>query len=274
MTAWEAQKIFEGLLAGAGADEPAAKARVIVSHALGIGLGEIASFGAITPDQKAAIAAMARRCAKGEPVQYVTGRAYFRHLVLAVTPDVLIPRPETEQVAQAAIDWIRQNEGATALDVCTGSGCIAISMATETDASVDACDISASALAVARRNAEKSGAGVRFFSGDMFEPVTGVYDIIVCNPPYVSEAEYAALHDTVRRHEPGLALLAGDGLMFYRVIARDAPRHLRPGGALVLEIGAQQAKPVTALLERGGFCGIQCLKDYAGRDRIVTARMR
>ena len=136
---------------------------------------------------------MVRRCADGVPVEYVTGVAYFRYAVLDVTQDVLIPRHETELVAEEAIALIGRHGYTKALDMCTGSGCIAVALATETDADVDACDLSPAALAVAKRNADKNGAHIRFFESDMFGRVDGIYDIIVCNPPYVSEAEYAAL---------------------------------------------------------------------------------
>jgi release factor glutamine methyltransferase len=274
-------------LKAAGIPEPDAKARVIVSEALGVGLGDVLLPLPMSAAQRAVIDAMARRCAAGEPVEYVTGRAYFRYLTLAVTPDVLIPRQETELVAEEAIALIKARGYGTALDIGTGSGCIAISLATETGARVDACDISEAALALAQKNARASGVSVRFFLSDMLSSVTEAYDIIVSNPPYISDEEYRTLaagvrdHEPrlalaagVRDHEPRLALAAGDGLDYYRIIARDAGRHIKPGGALVLEIGATQAADVTALLADAGFTEITVKKDYAGRDRIVTARWK
>jgi len=256
----------------AGVPEPDAKARVIVAEALGIGLAEIFVCKAIDNAELNNIDAMAQRCAAGEPVEYVTGRAYFRHITVSVSPDVLIPRQETELIVEEAISLIRENGYTRALDMCTGSGCIAISLQTETGAQVDACDLSEKALAVAEQNAKANNADVRFFLSDMFKAVTSAYDIIVSNPPYVSDSEYETLETGVRLFEPCMALTAGDGLEFYRILANEAGQHLHQGGALVLEIGADQGRDVTALLEAGGFTGVTCKKDYAGRDRIITAR--
>jgi len=205
-------------------------------------------------------------------LEHVTGKAYFRHCALTVTPDVLIPRHETELVAEHAIGMIRKNGYRSALDLCTGSGCIAIALATETQVQIDACDISEAALKIAQCNAESNGAKIRFFISDMLCDADGRYDIIVSNPPYVSETEYAQLNKSVRLYEPRTALLAGDGLSFYRTIAAQAGDRLIKGGALVLEIGAYQAKSVKALLKDGGLHEISVYKDYSGRDRIVTAR--
>jgi release factor glutamine methyltransferase len=261
-------------LESAGIPEPEAKARVIVSEAMDLDLGDVLRPLPVSLAQKVAVEEMARRCAQGEPVEYVTGRAYFRYLTLSVAPEVLIPRQETELVAEEAITLINANGYRNALDIGTGSGCIAISLATETQACVAACDISEAALAVAKINAQNSRASVRFFLSDMLSGVAGKYDLIVSNPPYVSEQEYAALDAGVRDFEPRLALTAGDGLDCYRVITKEAGRYLEPGGALVLEIGMTQAADVTALLADAGFSDIRVKRDYSGRDRIVTARQK
>lgn len=256
----------------AGIKEPDAKARVIVAEALGIGLADIYVFGNVDAAVMAEIGSMTQRCSAGEPVEYVTGRAYFRHITVSVSPDVLIPRQETELVVEEAISLIRANGFKRALDMCTGTGCIAISMQTETGVQMDACDLSEKALAVAKKNAKTNNADVRFFLSDMFGSVTDAYDIIVCNPPYVSDSEYETLETGVRLFEPRMALTAGDGLEFYRILAEQAGQYLNEDGALVLEIGAAQGRDVAALLEAAGFRGVTCKKDYAGRDRIITAR--
>lgn len=271
-TAREAFSAVRQQLVAAGLPEPEAKARVIVSHVLGIELGDVFLELPLSEQQRAQIGSIASRCAQGEPVEYATGKAYFRYLTLAVNSDVLIPRQETELVAEEAVGLINANGYQTALDIGTGSGCIAISMATETRAAVDACDISKAALELAAVNAAGNGAQVRFFLSDMLGGVTGTYDLIVSNPPYVSEEEYGGLDTGVRDHEPKLALTAGDGLECYRVIAQQAGRHINTGGALVLEIGMTQGAAVTELLADGGFSDIKVKKDYSGRDRIVTAR--
>ena len=273
MTARQAFISVRNDLKSACIAEPEAKAREIVSHVLSIDYADIFFYQHVTPDDGNAIDAMAQRCALGEPVAYITGKAYFRHLTLSVTPDVLIPRKETELVAQKAIDIISKQGITSALDMCTGSGCIAISLASETQAVVEACDISEQALMLARQNAISQGTAVRFFTSDMFEGVERIYDLIVSNPPYVSEAEYETLTEDVRLFEPRLALVAEDGLKFYRRIAQQAVQYLSDGGMLVLEIGARQAAGVAALLAQH-FDEIACYKDYEGRDRIVTARKK
>lgn len=261
------------LLEAAGVPEAEAKAKIIVSHAFGISLSEVFTDIAITEEKIEEIERMAQRCVAGEPVEYVTGKAYFRYLELEVNACVLIPRKETELVAGKAIELIKERGYTSALDMCTGSGCIAISLATEAGMSVTASDISESALSVAKRNAKLNGAlqNICFLHSDMFDDLKSAYDIVVCNPPYVSDEEYASLDKGVF-FEPESALKAGDGLEFYRRIAAGAPRVINGGGALVLEIGASQANDVERLLEQGGFTGIECMKDYAGRDRIVAAR--
>lgn len=273
MTAREAFVAVREELKNACIAEPEAKAREIVAHVLGIEYADIFFYQHIAPHDIETIHAMTRRCKLCEPVQYITGKAYFRHLTLSVTPDVLIPRKETELVVQKAIDLIAGQGLTSALDMCTGSGCIAISLATETTATVEACDISENALNLARQNAIAHAAEVRFFTSDMFSGVDRTYDLIISNPPYVSEEEYTTLTEDVRRFEPHLALVAEDGLAFYRRIAQHAAQHLNENGMLVLEIGAKQAASVAGLLAQR-FNAIECDQDYEGRDRIVTARKK
>lgn len=277
MTSREVFLQYKKMLAG-GARMPEAeaevKAKIIVAHALDIDYSAVYAETDVPDETYRQIQKMMLRCAFGEPVEYITGWAYFRYLKLEVNPAVLIPRKETELVAGEAIELIKANSYRNALDMCTGSGCIAVSIASETGISVDAADISGRALETAKRNAEINGVSekVSFIGSDMFDNISGAYDIIVCNPPYVSEGEYEELDKSVRVYEPETALLAGDGLDFYRVIAKRGPKHINPGGAIVLEIGAAQAKDVLELMRQGGFAAIECMKDYSGRDRIVSAR--
>jgi release factor glutamine methyltransferase len=273
-----ARKVFleaKKLLEGESVPEAEAKAKVLISHALDIALSNVYSEIDVPDDVYRHIQLMMHRCAMGEPVEYITSRAYFRYLTLEVNSSVLIPRKETELAAGRAIELIKYNAYKSALDMCTGSGCIAISIAAEAAIDVDAADISESALEIAKKNAELNGASkrVRFINSDMFDSVQSAYDIIVCNPPYVSEEEYNSLDGSVRLYEPRQALLAGDGLDFYRIIAKKGSKHLNPGGAVVLEIGATQAQSVLELLSTG-FVVIECFKDYAGRDRIICARRK
>jgi len=269
MKALEAHRTITDLLASQHIEEPQAKAKALITHAAGDDI-----FADIDDKAWSKILSMANRVGRGEPVEYITGKAYFRYLELDVNPDVLIPRKETELVAAEAIELIRSCGFKTALDMCTGSGCIAISIATETDAQVMAADVSEKAIEVAERNVAANNAGVGFIVSDMFENVDGTYDIIVCNPPYISEAEYEGLNADVKNFEPELALKVSDGLEFYRRLAKQAPQYLNGGGALVLEIGAEQAEDVEKLLNTGRFSDIETKKDYQERDRIVTALWR
>lgn len=267
MTTHDALRTITDLLSSQQANEPQANANVIVQHVM----GNIDIMADVPQKDWHTMLAMANKAAAGEPVAYITGKSYFRYIELSVTPDVLIPRCETEQVAGAAIELIKQNGYSSALDMCTGSGCIAISLASETTAAVSAADISEAAINIAKQNAQASGVKIDFFVSDMFAGVNGMYDIIVCNPPYISKSDFNALDSSVSGYEPALALVAGDGLDFYRIIAQQAGGFLISGGALVLEIGADQAEDVAALLKQNGFMRVETNKDYQGRDRIVTA---
>ena len=267
MTTHDALRTISDLLSSHQTSEPQAKAKVLVQHVM----GDIDINSDVEQKAWHTMLRMANRAAKGEPVEYITGKSYFRYIELNVTPDVLIPRAETEQVAGAAIELINQNGYISALDMCTGSGCIAISLASETRAVVRAADISEAAIKIAMQNATANNTNVDFFVSDMFSDVTGTYDLIVSNPPYISEQDFEAIAKTVRDYEPSLALISGDGQEHYRTIAQQAGDYLTNGGALVLEIGADQAKDVAALLKQNGFSRVDCKKDYQGRDRIVTA---
>ena len=205
------------------------------------------------------------------PVQYITGQQNFMGFELNVTPDVLIPRPETELLTERVIHVC---EGKDVLDLCTGSGCIAIAVRCLGKAkSVQASDISEEALAVARKNAKTYGAEIEFRQGDLFDACgTKRFDIIVSNPPYIPTAEIAGLMPEVREYEPHLALDGTeDGLMFYRRIAAECRGHLNPGGKVLLEIGCEQGKDVTDLFRKAGFVNVQVYQDYAGLDRMVEA---
>jgi len=203
------------------------------------------------------------------PVQYITGQQNFMGFELNVTPDVLIPRPETELLAERVIHAC---EGKTVLDLCTGSGCIAIAVRCLGKAkSVSASDISEAALAVAVKNAKMHGAEIEFRQGDLFEAWNKLrFDIIVSNPPYIPTAEISGLMPEVREYEPHLALDGTeDGLLFYRRIAAECREYLNPGGSVFLEIGCEQGKDVAELFRKARFANVQVYQDYAGLDRIV-----
>lgn len=233
----------------------------------------------LTADDRERLAELVARRARREPVQYLIGEADFRRLTLRVGPGVLIPRPETEEVAGCAIEAACGYEHPRVLDVGTGSGCIALAIADEVPgAEVIACDVSDTALGIARSNAERLGLRVAFHQADLLADVLdvpGMFDVIVSNPPYVAEDEEASLEPEVRDHEPHLALFApGDVLLFYRALVRHATTRLRPGGTLVLETHADHADATAALLTPDLFVDVTMQHDTAGRPRIVRAVRR
>jgi release factor glutamine methyltransferase len=221
--------------------------------------------------------AFVRRRLRHEPLQYVTGRASFRQLELQVDARVLVPRPETEGLVSAVLDWAAVREGDTGvLDVGTGSGAVALSLATEgAFARVVASDNSAAALEVARSNAALTGlAGkVEFRLGSLFDVVRDgeTFSVIASNPPYIAEPERDLLPPEVRDHEPPGALFAGaDGLDIIRELVSQAPRHLEPGGLLAIEIGAGQADAVLACAaQTGAYSNTAVRSDLAGWPRVV-----
>lgn len=219
---------------------------------------------------------VARRLA-GEPIQYVLGECEFYGLPFHVTRDVLIPRPETEHVVEKALHLARCFVKPRILDVGTGSGAIAVALAAHSsNASITATDISSGALTLARRNAERNGVEgrVRFAAGDLLASVAGEqFDLIVSNPPYVSENDRTSLAVEVRDYEPAQALFAGtEGLAVYRRLIPEAIAALLPGGFLVLEIGHGQQAAIGALLEASGFIGIEFTADLQGIPRVAAGQ--
>ena len=222
---------------------------------------------------------MVERRLKHEPLQYILGQTEFFGLRLRVTRDVLIPRPETEQVVEHALALIRPIPAPHVLDVGTGCGCIALAVKSQReDASVTACDVSSAALQVARDNASSTELTLNLIQGDALssdfaEVVPGRLDLIVSNPPYVSEAELESLPRDVREHEPHLALIAPDDpLVFYRKLSGDGRRLLKPGGWIVLETHADFGRDAEAVLKAEGYEHVDLLRDYAGRSRILSGR--
>lgn len=216
------------------------------------------------------------RLRRHEPLQYIIGSALFHGHRFKVNPAVLIPRPETEQLVDLIID---ENPGSDlrVLDMGTGSGCIAISLARALKfAQVDALDISRDALAVARENAAALKVKVRLFESDMLSPQPpATYDIIVSNPPYVCWSERDAMDSNVKDYEPGQALFVPDNdpLMFYKAIAPYAAQSLARGGSLYLEINQRFGNEVKRLLEQNGFGEVRIIDDSYGKPRFVAAKL-
>jgi len=229
----------------------------------------------VTPQSEAQLNELLTRRARGEPVAYLTGRREFWSLELSVTPDVLIPRPETELLVEQALARIPDESAWTIADLGTGSGAVALAVATERPrCRVLATDISTAALAVARRNAQQLNIrNIEFHHGEWYAPLAGqVVDLLVSNPPYVAEGDLHLSRGDVR-FEPQTALIAGDdGLEAIRRIAAGAAAHLGPGGWLLLEHGADQGAAVVQILAAQGFTAITGHRDLAGLDRVTAAR--
>ena len=210
-----------------------------------------------------------KKRAEHVPLQYIVGETEFMGLKFKVNSSVLIPRQDTETLVEEALKVI--TPGMRVLDLCTGSGCIIVSILHNVaDVEGYATDISKQALNVAKENAKLNGVAVNFERSDLFDNVTGTFDVIVSNPPYIPSLEVVKLMPEVGSFEP-LEALDGkeDGLYFYRKIAEEAPKYLRAGGGLFLEIGCDQGACVAELLRQQGFADVKVVKDLAGLDRVV-----
>lgn len=230
----------------------------------------------VIPDEKISDYQNAiHRLKQNEPIQYILGTTHFLELTLEVTPDTLIPRPETEEL----VEWIiRERPGSEKiLDIGTGSGCIAIALAKGIpNSEVSAIDISEKALEVARRNATLNKVEIQFIQVDILgmDSLPEPYDVIVSNPPYVREQEKEFMHDNVLLHEPESALFVPetDPLIFYRAISQLASQYLKDGGQLFFEINEYLSKEMVSLLGEEGFQNIELRRDFRGKDRFVRCR--
>jgi release factor glutamine methyltransferase len=236
----------------------------------------------LADDELARFRELIQRRRKGEPVAYLRGQKEFYGRPFHVDKRVLVPRPDTETLVETALArTVSRSMGARYLDLCTGSGCVAISLARERPTcKVFAVDLSVDALAVARDNGIRLGAAyqVAWLAGDLFDPLAPfaplTFDLIAANPPYIPEGDVASLPLDIRGFEPCLALCGGpDGLDVLRRIVQGAPRFLRPGGVLAVEMGMGQAPGVQALFVEAGFAQIKVDKDYGGHDRVVSGAL-
>jgi release factor glutamine methyltransferase len=268
--------------AGISPVEAALDARLLAQHVLGWEAARY--FTSANDPEPSGFAAVyeplvARRAAR-EPLPYITGRREFWDLTFEVSPAVLIPRPETELIVEAALELFPSPTAAlTVVDACTGSGVVAIALARERPgARIVATDISSEALEVARRNAVRHGAAERvvFVCGDLLDPITSAVDLIVCNPPYVAEVSRPGLQPEVRDHEPPVALFGGrDGLRLLERLVAKAPARLRSGGYLVFEFGFGQDVEVEALIEGNPHLEhVGLRRDLQGIARTAVARRR
>lgn len=209
----------------------------------------------------------------GIPIQYLINKQEFMGIEFFVDENVLIPQPDTEILVQEILEKIKP--GDRILDLCTGSGAIGVSIGyikKDENLKIVLSDVSEDALKVAKRNAENNNISVEIIESDVFEKIDGEYDIIVSNPPYIDLEEIEKLSIEVQ-NEPFIALFGGnDGLVFYREIATNAKKYLKPNGILGLEIGYNQKEKVTQILEKYGYLDIYCKKDLGGNDRVIICR--
>jgi release factor glutamine methyltransferase len=268
-------------LAEAGVASPEYDARELLAHVLGTTRSGLALVAEVPGDHAEAFEELLVRRAAREPLQHLTGTAAFRYVEVAVGPGVFVPRPETEVLAGWGIDRAREvlaeERRPVVVDLCTGSGAMALALATEVpEAEVHAVELDEDAHAWASRNLEGSGVDLRH--GDMaeaFHDLDGSVDVVVCNPPYIPLEAYESVAAEARDHDPGLALWSGqDGLDAMRVLERVAARLLRAGGVLGAEHAEVQAESAPAVLAATGrWSDVRDNPDLAGRPRFVTARL-
>ena len=259
---------------GKTSETPRLDAELLLAHSLGRQRIELyTDFDRpLEPSEVDCYRDLVSRRARHEPVAYILGEWGFRRLTLAVDRRALIPRPETEIVAERALAHLRGLESPTVLDVGTGTGAIALALADECPAArVTATDVSPGALALARENSVRTGVGIELLEHDVSKGALpgGPYDLVVSNPPYVTPAELPSLMPDVREYEPHVALV-GDGMP--ELVARAALGALRPGGWLVMEVGDGQAAATAALLDELGYSEVATAPDLTGRDRLVEGR--
>ncbi len=263
-------------LEDAGIDDAATDAALLMEYTLKTDRNHILAYGndEVSDKQADDYDALIKRRAEHIPLQYITGHQEFMGLDFEVCEDVLIPRLDTECLVEEAM--IEIEDGMRVLDLCTGTGCIIISLARyKNDLKAVGVDISGKAVEVAARNSESNGVEVCFLQGDLYEALDDIgdrYDAIISNPPYIAGAVIDTLMEEVRDHEPLIALCGGeDGLDFYRRIIDGADSHLVPGGVILFEIGYDQGEAVSDMLREHGYSDVKVIKDLAGLDRVVKA---
>jgi len=258
-------------LTEAGVESPRVDAELLLASVLGVTRGRLLTLVTVPDDVAVRFGTLVDQRADRVPLQHLTGRAPFRFLELAVGPGVFVPRPETEQLTGWALERLAGTDGPIVVDLGSGSGAIALSIAHEhPGARVTAVDVSADALALARENAARTGLAVELLEHDAREGLPGgPYDLVVSNPPYVEPEDLPALMPDVREYEPHVALV-GRGAT--EAVVRAAQDALRPGGWLVVEVGDGQAGAAAALLGGLGYADVTSTEDLTGRDRVVEGR--
>lgn len=262
-----------------GFESPRLEAELFVGRATGLNRVQLIAHGErpVSTEELGRIREFIQRRRRSEPAAYILGEREFHGLSFRVDRRVLIPRPDTETLVEVALERTRElSEFGDALDLCTGSGCVAIAFKHQRPTwRVLATDVSSEALEVARANAERLGTafGMAFQQSDVFSAIDPArrFQLITANPPYIPRAEIPKLDPDIREFEPEVALVGGsDGLDLARRVVKEASQHLAPLGVLALETGYDQGKTVKALFEAAGFTDVTITKDYGSRDRVVS----
>lgn len=279
MSDWTARKVLDWAkkdLESRGMQSPRLDAELLLVHALGIErVGLYMDLDRpLSQDERTRYRAALLRRQKHEPVAYILGEKEFYGLNMRVTPAVLIPRPETELLVDHTLLAIKEIESPTVIDVCTGSGCVAIAVAhMRRDAHVSGIDVSLDALEIARENGIKHGVQVQWREGDLLHGVEGIFDVVVSNPPYIESEMMEGLMPDVRLHEPALALDGGkDGLDLIQRLLPSSYLLLKSGGQLFFEIGEGQHKASCDLAIQAGFVDIKVNLDLSGKPRMISAK--
>ena len=272
------------ILSGAGIAEAALDARLLLEFITGHDTNTLYAHPetCVSDSDAASYERLLEKRAAHIPLQHLTGECDFMGIAFAVNDSVLVPRQDSECLVEEAMRYV--NDGSDILDMCTGSGCLLLSlMHYKNGCRGTGVDISSAALEVAKKNAEAldatgalNGGTVRFLEGDLFDalPENGKFDFIISNPPYIRSGDIEGLAPEVRDHDPHIALDGGaDGLDFYRRIAEGAQAHLTRGGMIFLEIGFDQAQDVSKILYDAGFKNVEVIRDYTGHDRVVKGEV-
>ncbi len=261
----------------AGIETPRLDAEVLLAHVLNTTrAGLLASLqDEVSSSKQALFSSLVSRRQLREPIAYIVGKKEFWSLDINVEKGVLIPRPETEHVVEQALILAKsRGKAPSILDLCTGSGCVAVALAEELPlARITASDVSDDAVKVAKKNLARFGNRVRVLTGDLFSPIgSEAFDIITANPPYIPDGDENALAPEIKEYEPGLALFSGkDGLDFIRRMVKTAASHLNSGGALIFEFGFGEENDVRAIGKTAGF-SVEIHKDLSGIDRVAMMR--
>ncbi|MBE5741635.1 MAG: peptide chain release factor N(5)-glutamine methyltransferase [Clostridiales bacterium] len=243
----------------------------IISEVLNTSRTELILIDEVDKDAEKEIRQCIQKRLDGIPVDKIFQKAYFYGYEFKVDENVLSPRPESELLVENAIKYIKENQYNTALDLCTGSGCLAIAIKKNCNIDMTASDVSNKALQIAKYNAKQNDVDIRFVRSDMFDKIDESYDIIVSNPPYIDTDEIDDLSREVVEHDPYIALDGGEmGLKYYNIIHENLRKHLNDGGILIVEIGEDQREMIQSLYNDLNL--LEVIQDYAGNDRVMVFR--